>query len=119
MKILKFIIKYIYSIFNLKKVNEIEIIQPRFSYKYIKDLPLLIESDVIYIIGENSMFWMLGFTCPCGCQATINLNLLEESFPCWKYEIKDNRLITLNPSIRRVEGCKSHFFIQKGIVIWA
>lgn len=119
MKILKFIIKFIYSFFNPKKGNEIEIFKPRFSYKHVKDLPLIIGPDIIYIIGENSMFWMLGFKCPCGCESTINLNLLEESFPCWNFNIESNYLITLSPSIRRIKGCKSHFFIQKGCVIWA
>ncbi len=119
MRIWRFIIKFICSIFKPKKKNEIEIFNPRFSYKYVEDLPLIIEPDIIYIIGENSMFWMLGFTCPCGCQLTINLNLLEKSFPCWDYNIQNNSLITLSPSIRRVKGCKSHFFIQKGCVIWA
>lgn len=119
MRIWRFIIKFISSIIKSKKGTEIEILKPQFSYKHVEDLPIIIEPDIIYIIGENSMFWMLGFLCPCGCQSTINLNLLEESFPCWDYSIQNSSLITLNPSVRRVKGCESHFFIQKGCVIWA
>lgn len=118
MRIWKVIIKFVYSIFKPKKGIEIEKIASQFSYKYVDVLPLIVESDIIYITGEYNFFWMLGFQCPCGCQSTINLNLLEETFPCWKYSIQNNSLITLSPSIRRVNGCESHFFIQKSLVVW-
>ncbi|WP_445731075.1 DUF6527 family protein [Mariniflexile sp.] len=61
---------------------------------------------------------MLGFKCPCGCQSIINLNLLKETFPCWDFHIRNNSLITLSPSIRRLIGCQSHFFLKNGNVIW-
>ena len=89
-----------------------------YTYKYVEDLPQIIESNIVYIVGENDFYWMLGFECPCGCHSTINLNLLDDTFPSWKYTIFNNNLITLRPSIRRVNGCKSHFFIKKSRLVW-
>ncbi len=49
------------------------------------------------------------FICPCGCKQIISLNLLKGSTPLWK--INGN---SITPSINRIVGCKSHFYITKG-----
>ncbi|MFZ2285050.1 MAG: DUF6527 family protein [Lutibacter sp.] len=118
MKIWKLIVKFFRSILLHQKNGKVEKFISGYTYKYVEDLPQIIESNIVYIVGENDFYWMLGFECPCGCHSTINLNLLDDTFPSWKYTIFNNNLITLRPSIRRVNGCKSHFFIKKSRLVW-
>lgn len=86
--------------------------------RYSKDVPEDISNHYIYIIGENNFYWMAGLICPCGCGVFIQLNLLKEANPCWKFKITKD-LISVYPSVRRTRGCKSHFYINKGKIIWA
>jgi hypothetical protein len=86
--------------------------------EFVGDLPNHICPQTVYIVGENNFYWMAGLLCPCGCQDFIHLNLLKEAKPCWKFKISKG-LISISPSVWRTYGCKSHFSISKGKVIWA
>lgn len=86
---------------------------------YILDyLPESIRLRSIYIIGEKENFWMLSFLCPCGCGELIQLNTVPDTYPSWSFEIYENNMISIYPSIRRKRGCFSHFSIQKSMVVW-
>lgn len=90
----------------------------QYSFMVVDDLPYTPLDKIIYIVGEDDNYWMLGFNCPCGCNELIQLNLLEEASPSWSYSLKADK-ISIKPSIWRNAGCKSHFFIHKGNVKWA
>ena len=92
-------------------------LQSTFSYRFLDDVPKKIYPKVIYIIGHKTNPWLLLFFCPCGCEQKIQLNLLEESSPCWRYSLYKKQ-ITIRPSIWRDIGCKSHFIIKNGNVQW-
>lgn len=94
-------------------------LQPSYKTVFTEDFPENIERQNIYIVGTKKYPWQAAFKCPCGCMATIQLSLLPEDRPCWKYKLDNKKLITLSPSIWRKVGCKSHFFIRKGKVAWA
>lgn len=100
------------------KINlpEVEIQIKDFYYEFIDDIPESIEKHKIYIVGESNFHWVLVFICPCGCEESIQLNLLEDTSPSWRYFIDEN--INIKPSIWRNTGCKSHFFINDGEVKW-
>ncbi|WP_394341525.1 DUF6527 family protein [Albibacterium indicum] len=57
--------------------------------------------------------------CPCGCKNILHMNLMEEESPCWSYSINKKNIITIRPSVNRIVGCKSHFFVREGKVVWA
>ena len=82
------------------------------------ELPDSLEKKYLYLIGENDYLWIAALICPCGCGETIQLNLLSEAKPCWKIQNKYNGTITLVPSVWRKKGCRSHFLIKNGVIIW-
>src|SRR5689334_3656634 len=86
----------------------------RYNYLKVEDLPDEFQSYTVYIVG-NPLPWVLAFICPCGCKKIIQLNLLKEDFPCWRFSLYRKR-ITIYPSIKRNRGCKSHFWIYQGKV---
>jgi hypothetical protein len=88
-----------------------------FVYERKEDKPDKINSGVIYIVGDLDYEWLIVFQCPCGCNAIVQLNLLKDASPCWKFRFRNN-LISLSPSISREIGCHSHFFITEGKVNW-
>jgi hypothetical protein len=93
-----------------------------FQYKVeiIQDNPLLdsLEDNVIYVVMKNLPRWVY-LKCPCGCKEVIMLSLDRNQFPSWTVKQDKFGRATLMPSIRKLDGCKSHFFIKKGKLIWA
>ncbi|WP_397321508.1 DUF6527 family protein [Pedobacter foliorum] len=55
--------------------------------------------------------------CPCGCRKLLHMNLMDDYDPYWNY-ILDGKVISLAPSINRLVGCKSHFFVTNGKIEW-
>lgn len=82
-----------------------------------QDVPERIESRTLHLIGEQDKFWLAVMKCPCGCQDVINLPMSANARPCWKAFIQSNKP-TLSPSIHRTTGCRSHFFLKAGRVVW-
>lgn len=81
------------------------------------DLPESIGKRTVFIIGNQENPWLLAFQCPCGCKNIIQLNLLYDVYPNWSYSI-NRKKITVRPSIWRKHGCKSHFFLKNGKILW-
>ena len=96
--------------FLFHKKYRIEIVQDIVEY-YPKNRIFLIKD-----FGQKA--WLIQFKCPCGCDSIINLNLLQDARPCWRYYIDKKSRITVRPSVHRIIGCKSHFNIINGKVIW-
>lgn len=84
----------------------------------VGDLPEQIHERRIYLVGESEAPWLIAFQCPCGCGSLIQLNTLKEAKPRWTYEYHRFEHISLDPSVWRKVGCKSHFWIRKGKVVW-
>jgi len=90
----------------------------KFKYELVKELPDDIPEKKILIIADGYQPDSLAFKCPCGCNNTIFLNLLLDAKPRWKYCITKRGNISISPSIWRKTGCRSHFYILKGRIIW-
>jgi len=89
-----------------------------FSHAAIEDSPDELEPQCVYLVGEDGQYWSAAFLCPCGCKAVIQLSLIPDDKPRWRATLKGKKL-TLHPSVWRNTGCRSHFFIRDGRVIWA
>jgi hypothetical protein len=76
-----------------------------------------VEERTVYHIGTENWKWLLMFKCPCGCADVIHLSLLHKSPQHWTVK-SDNETFSIYPSINRKIGCKSHFFIKDGDVVW-
>jgi len=85
----------------------------------VEELPNILSSKTIYVVGEGEHVWFVAMTCPCGCEETLYMNTQKESRPSWDFMVDYNsNLISLYPSVWRKVGCKSHFFLREGSIIW-
>lgn len=80
--------------------------------------PDRIEPGVVYVIGEDPFQWAAVLKCPCGCGDDIWLNLLEGHSQCWKVTTDRRQRLSLIPSVNRIVGCRSHFFLRHNQIKW-
>lgn len=94
--------------------------EPRRSFRTVNvdDVPRVVVPGTLYIAGENGHTWFASMRCPCGCKATIQLNLLPDTRPCWTLSTQKDGRVSLSPSVWRKIGCRSHFFVRRGRVEW-
>lgn len=92
--------------------------QPKYKAEYREELPEVLKDRTIYLIGQPENPWLIAFKCPCGCNSTIYLNLLEDAEPRWRYRVTSKKRINISPSVWRTIGCKSHFFIRRSKIDW-
>lgn len=86
--------------------------------RHLDDPPVDSEAGVLYVVGDEGHYWLAVLRCPCGCGAEIQLPLSGRNSPRWKFDGNANSP-TLTPSIWRNVGCKSHFFVRRGRVVWS
>ena len=85
----------------------------------VEDAPDSLKEDVVYLIGDSPAPWAASLICPCGCGETISLSLIPHDKPSWRARVLKDGSATVSPSIWRTKGCRSHFFIRNGRVLWA
>jgi len=83
----------------------------------VEELPDSLERGSLYVLGLDSP-WSAALLCPCGCGKLIHLSFLRTDSPSWKISIDRAGLPTLAPSIWRTDGCRSHFFLRRGAIVW-
>lgn len=81
--------------------------------------PDALKENVVYVVGVKDYLKWGYVKCPCGCGAPIMLSLNKEVFPSWSVKQDKVGRATVSPSINKLDGCRSHFFIKKGKLIWA
>ncbi len=82
----------------------------------VEDIPEAPESGTVYLVGSSEP-WCVVMACPCECGDVIHLSLLS-GHPRWRLRVHPNRTVSLHPSVWRVVGCRSHFFLRKSLVVW-
>jgi hypothetical protein len=97
------------------------LLDSKVSYTHVwsEDPPDEPKQGFVYLIGDRPTPWSAAFICPCGCKELISLSLVPRDSPRWRYHVSAQDPISLSPSIWRTKGCKSHFFIKNGRVLWA
>lgn len=90
------------------------------AYKAVmcEELPDTYDNNVLYLIGENNIFWQAAMLCPCNCGDLIQLTLDTKGKPRWQVFLNKKNQPTLKPSVNRKVKCKSHFILREGKVIW-
>jgi hypothetical protein len=91
---------------------------PLFRTTYVEELPDAITRGQLFVVGEDGYSWCAAMACPCGCGEALQMSLLLEGRPRWMFEEHKDGTPTLQPSVWRQVGCRSHFFLRKGVVIW-
>jgi hypothetical protein len=72
---------------------------------------------VLVVGGPDYQKWAF-LRCPCGCGEVIMLSLAQDRQPRWTVTIDKYERPTVYPSIRRLDGCYSHFWLRNGEVTW-
>jgi len=93
--------------------------KPLLRFEVVKETPANPEALKVYLEGTDGDEWLAAFVCPCGCGDLIQLVLLPEQRPSWKTAKHDDGTLSLNPSVHRTIGCKSHFWVKRGKIVWA
>lgn len=81
-------------------------------------LPPVLRKRVLYIVEEDGFEEQAALICPCGCDQILHLNLLTDERPCWYITHHRNGTATVYPSVWRLTGCRSHFWIRRGKINW-
>ena len=65
--------------------------------------------------GED---WSVGLRCPCGCGERLEMMLLKEVKPRWDLSVDARGHVSLHPSVCLRQGCRSHFWVRSGKIVW-
>lgn len=82
-----------------------------------EDLPDDPTPGKLYLIGEDGRYWIAAMRCPCGCGTLLEMNLLPDSEPVWLLGVTAGAP-TLHPSVWRKDGCRAHFLLRNGRIVW-
>ena len=85
----------------------------------VQDFPAAFDPSRVYLVSEGKVPWSAALLCPCGCSAEIRLSLVKNDRPRWRVKRHLNGKVTLHPSVHRRKGCRSHFFLKRGRIVWA
>lgn len=91
---------------------------PELRTTHVEELPDRLRPNLLYLVGEAGNHWCMAFLCPCGCGDPIHLNLVPETRPAWRIRKHWNASLTVQPSVWRTKGCRSHFWIRRSCIVW-
>jgi hypothetical protein len=92
--------------------------EPLYRVQHVEDLPDAPKPKVLYVAGEGAHAWAASMLCPCGCGEQIQLSLLRDASPGWTLLQSAIGVPSLKPSVWRRKGCRSHFFLRGGKIVW-
>jgi hypothetical protein len=84
----------------------------------VGEVPDQPEPRTVYVVGEGGHLWFAAFLCPCGCGEVVQASLLERSRPHWRLTEDWDGVASLQPSVWRTRGCRSHFWLRRGRIRW-
>ncbi|WP_407947756.1 DUF6527 family protein [Pontiella desulfatans] len=58
------------------------------------------------------------FKCPCGCGDRVELNILQDCWPCWRYSEQETGLMSIYPSVWLIHDCGAHFSVHGSSIKW-
>jgi hypothetical protein len=82
------------------------------------ELPSELPAFDLAVAREGDTFWSAGLICPCGCGRRLEVMLLPGVKPRWDLSIDSAGLPSLHPSVWVNDGCRAHFFLRDGQIIW-
>ena len=72
----------------------------------------------LIIVRDNSVDKWICFGCPCGCGAKVQLSMDRNRRPRWAAKVDWLGRPSVEPSIRRLDECLCHFWINRGQILW-
>lgn len=77
-----------------------------------------LKAATVVVVGPKERPKWATFQCPSGCGTPLLLSLNPDRRPRWVVTFDWLGRPTLNPSVRRTDGCRCHFLMQKGRIVW-
>lgn len=111
------ILLWIWSLW-LRLLTRLGLRTPTFRAVHVRDIPEALQPEAVYIAGEDGYAWSAAMLCPGGCGKVLEMNLLQDTHPCWKITSSSDDRVTLHPSVWLKTGCECHFILQNGEVRW-
>lgn len=95
--------------------------------QHVEDEPDVLAPSVLYVAHWDAPeFWTPDnppacavLLCPCGCGESVYVSLMTGDRPNWKLTGDEGQPATLTPSIQHLKGCKSHYWLTEGRIVWA
>lgn len=81
--------------------------------------PSILPRRNLVLVRDGGEEWSVGLRCPCGCGTTLEMMLLRGVRPRWDLSIDAKGHPTLRPSVWLKSGCRSHFWLRDGRIVWA
>ncbi|MDQ0133722.1 hypothetical protein J2T08_001623 [Neorhizobium galegae] len=81
-------------------------------------LPDVLPARDLVLTRDDGDDWSVGMRCPCGCGERIEMMILEGTLPRWDISINEVGRPSLHPSVWRKSGCRSHFWVREGRILW-
>lgn len=72
----------------------------------------------LYLVGTPTRWKWVCLRCPDACGALLQLSLNPRGRPCWTASLDWLGRPTVHPSIHQLDGCRSHFWIHRGRIVW-
>ena len=69
------------------------------------------------VVKRGSRYRQLVMRCPDGCGEVLSINLDPRTGPAWRAYRRADQW-TVYPSIDKPSGCKSHFILVRGRILW-
>jgi len=93
--------------------------EPRLRVKLVAERPRRPKRDRLYVTQQSGGAPAFGvLACPCGCGEVLNLRFFGARRPRWSVTWDEARRPTVEPSIWRQAGCRSHFHLVAGRIHW-
>lgn len=92
--------------------------EPPFHVEKLDEDPKSLRPCMLYLVGDGPIPWKAMLLCPCGCGEVIELNLAPPGPPLWRATANSDRTLSLHPSVWRTSGCRSHFWLRSGHIVW-
>jgi Family of unknown function (DUF6527) len=81
-------------------------------------LPERLPRRNLILAREDGEDWCVGLRCPCGCGERLEMMMLENVAPRWDAALDGKGRVSLHPSVWRRIGCRSHFWVREGKIVW-
>jgi hypothetical protein len=93
---------------------------PDFVVRYAPTHPAQHEigRDEMVIVRAGTYTKWACIRCPCGCGEKISLSLDQSRRPRWSVSVDFLCRPTVSPSVHQLKGCRAHFWIRGGKVVW-
>ena len=77
-----------------------------------------IQPNQVIVVGSKKYTKWAYLKCPCGCGDFIMLSLSKKKKPSWSVSTDFFNRPSIYPSIKQTSGCRSHFWIKRGMINW-